>query len=512
MIVNNGFTIRGSGAIGTPNSNFLYKNLKLINHGLIEATTGMTIYVRTTENSNVANDGILRAANGASYLQFNGPGAVVNNNGGLIEALGISDLLFTGGATLTNNAGGTIDFNGGTLRVDSGMDLNGGILRGHGTIEGEVRNNGGIFSPGHSPGKITINGNYTQGANGTLNIEIAGTAPGTEYDQLRVNGTATLGGTLNVSLINGFHPAVGDVFQIIAPNSFAGAFATINTTGFTATANYSSGGITLTVKTVEGVQLNISNISTRMNVGTDPNQLIGGFIITGSEPKKVIILATGPSLAAFGLTGVLADPILELRQGDTLVASNDNWKVPAQAEIEATGLKPGHDLESALVQTLAPGDYTAIVRGTNGTGVGTVQIYDLAPNSNSKLANISSRGFVQAADDKIMIAGFIIGDNGGASAGVVVRALGPSLSAFGIAGVLPDPTLEVKNANGSTLFSNDDWQQSPQAADISAKGLAPSNPSESAIALSLSNGAYTAIVRGKGGATGVAVVEVYNVE
>jgi hypothetical protein len=449
------------------------------------------------------------------------------NNSGRFKKSGgagtsLVDLPFNNAGTVTVDSG-TIQFTqfhqtagvtnlNGNLIFTSEAIFDGGSLMGTGTITGSVKNNGATFSPGFSPGTIAINGNYTQGANGVLNIEIGGAAPGTGYDQLQVNGTAALGGTLNVTLVNGFQPDVGDVFKIIAPNAFSGSFATINTIGFTADIGYSSGGITLTVATIPNPPLTISNISTRMHVGTDPNQLIGGFIITGSEPKKVIVLATGPSLAAFGLTGVLADPILELRRGDTLIASNDNWKIPAQAEVEATGLQPAHDLEAALVQTLDPGAYTAIVRGANGTGVGTVQIFDLAPTSNSKLANISSRGFVQAADDKIMIAGFIIGGNGAADAGVVVRALGPSLSAFGIAGVLPDPTLEIKNVNGSTLFSNDDWQQSPQAADIGASGLAPSDPSESAIALSLPDGAYTAIVRGKGGATGVAVVEVYNVD
>lgn len=249
-----------------------------------------------------------------------------------------------------------------------------------------------------------------------------------------------------------------------------------------------------------------------MHVGTDPNQLIGGFIIDGMEPKKVIILATGPSLAAFGLRGVLADPILELYQGNTLVASNDNWKFPAQAEIEATQLQPTHDLESALVRTLEPGAYTAVIRGTFGTGIATVQLYDLAQSSDSKLANISSRGFIQPGDDQAMIAGFIIGGPDGAQTRVVARALGPSLSAFGIAGALPDPTLELKDANGATLISNDDWPQAAAATEIASLGLAPGDIRESALAISLPNGSYTAIVRGKGDATGVAVVEVYNVE
>ena len=161
------------------------------------------------------------------------------------------------------------------------------------------------------------------------------------------------------------------------------------------------------------------------------------------------------------------------------------------------------------MRTLDPGAYTAIVRGTNGTGVGTVQVYDLAPASSSKLANISSRGSVQPGDENAMIAGFIVGE--GSEARVVVRALGPSLAAFGIAGI-PDPTHEVKNAQGSTLLANDDWQQAAAAAEISSRGLAPGNTLESALAISLPNGGYTAIVRGKGTASGVAVVEVYNVE
>jgi hypothetical protein len=469
----------------------------------------------------------LETNNGVTAAGGGGTNPVFENNGVLRKSGGTGTSIFDVGLFVTNRAtievltgalqfwfftqeSGTTSLEGGNLSfVTNEAQFNGGFLVGNGTITGNIRNNGATFAPGLSPGKITVNGNFAQTATGILNMEIGGTTAGTEYDQLVVNGHATIGGTLNLTLINGFRPAVGDVFQLIAPNSFSGSFAQINTLGFTGTVTYSSAGITVTVNTVPEIPL---NISTRMNVGTDPNQLIGGFIVTGTEPKKVIILATGPSLAAFGLQGVLADPVLQLFQGNTLIASNDNWKVPAQAEIEATQLQPSHDFESALVQTLAPGAYTAVVRGTNGTGVGTVQLYDLAQTSKSKLANISSRGFVQPGDDKVMIAGFIIGGNGGANSRVVVRALGPSLSAFGIAQVIPDPTLELKDANGSTLLSNDDWQQGATAAEISSRGLAPGAPEESALAISLSQGGYTAIVRGKGEASGVAVVEVYNVE
>ena len=492
--INNGAIIHtGTGRLGisVPNSGGSFTN----NAGAVyDLQTDAGLYSGTFNNS-----GLFQKSGGAGTSAVEGP----FNNAGIVT-LSSGTLQFT----QFLQTGGVINLNGGNFSSGNQIVLDGGSLVGSGTITGSLRNNGGAISPGFSPGRITINGNYTQGANGVLNMEIGGTTAGTEYDQLVVNGTATLGGTLNVSLINGFRPAMGDIFQLVAPNSFSGAFATINTIGFTASANYSSNGITLTVTTVPSIPL---NISTRMHVGTDPNQLIGGFIVTGSEPKKVIILATGPSLAAFNIPGVLADPVLELYQGNTLIASNDNWKVPAQAEIEATQLQPSHDLESALVPTLAPGAYTAVVRGNNGTGVGTVQLYDLSQASKSKLANISSRGFVQATDDKIMIAGFIIGGNGGADARVVVRALGPSLSAFQIPVVLPDPVLELKNANGSTLISNDDWQQS-QEAEITEIGLAPSDIRESVLVTTLPNGSYTAIVRGKNGETGVAVVEVYNVD
>jgi hypothetical protein len=452
------------------------------------------------------NNGVLRKSGGTgtSVLQS---GLVVRNSGTIDVQTGTLQIW------LFEQTSGTTSLNGGNLTfIDNEAQFNGGSLVGSGTITGSVRNNGATFAPGFSPGKIMVNGNYAQTATGVLNLEIGGTTPGTQYDQLVVSGNAALGGTLNLTLINGFRPRVGDVFQLIVPTTTSGSFATINTIGFTGTVNYANGGITVTVSSVTGAPAQLLNISTRMQVGTDPNQLIGGFIITGSESKKVIVLATGPSLAAFGLSGVLADPILELYQGNTLVATNDNWKIPAQTEIEATGIQPSHDLESALVRTLTPGAYTAVVRGTNGTGIGTVQVYDLAQASMSKLANISSRGSVRAGDENAMIAGFIIGGAGSGDSRVVVRALGPSLSAFGIAGVLPDPTLEVKNSNGSTLISNDDWQQGADAAEISSRGLAPGDSREPAVVIALPQGGFTAIVRGKGTDSGVAVVEVYNVE
>ena len=256
----------------------------------------------------------------------------------------------------------------------------------------------------------------------------------------------------------------------------------------------------------------LANISTRMRVLNGDKVLIGGFIVTGTEPKKVIIRGIGPSLSGVGVT--LRDPTLELHQGNTTIATNDNWK-EHQAEVEATTIPPGNDLESAIVATLNPGNYTAILADKNGAnGVGVVEVYDLAAGANSKLANISTRGFVDTADN-VMIGGLIVqvGKDSGV-AKVIVRAIGPSLQ--GVPGTLQDPTLELHNGNGATTASNDNWKTradgSSQQAEIEATTIPPTDDRESALVAALTPGNYTAIVRGKGGATGVGLVEVYNLQ
>ncbi|MEY2556640.1 MAG: hypothetical protein QOE34_65, partial [Verrucomicrobiota bacterium] len=258
------------------------------------------------------------------------------------------------------------------------------------------------------------------------------------------------------------------------------------------------------------------NIATRLRVDTGDNVLIGGLIITGTDAKKVLIRGIGPSLANFGITNALGDTTLELYQGDTLLASNDNWKVRSdgssqQAEIEATTIPPSNDLESAILRSLAPGAYTAVLRGKNNlTGIGVVEGYDLDQAANSKLANIATRGFVDT-DDNIMIGGLIVGGHNGSGARVLVRAVGPSLTAFGVPGALADPTLELRDGNGLKVAENDDWKN-PQQAEIQATTLAPTNDLESAVLTTLPAGNYTAIVRGFNNTTGVGLVEVYNVQ
>ena len=252
------------------------------------------------------------------------------------------------------------------------------------------------------------------------------------------------------------------------------------------------------------------NLSTRMRVGTGDNAGIGGFIITGNVPKRVLLRAIGPSIT--GIPGVLADPVLELHGSGLATMTNDNWKDDPiqQALIESTGLAPSNNLESAIHITLSPGAYTAVVTGKNNTsGIGLIEVYDLSPAVPAKLANISTRALVGTGND-IVIAGFILGNNSTPTR-LVLRGIGPSLTAFGVPNALANPTLEVRNSSGAVVASNDNWQDNAaQAAELTAAGLAPTNASESGIALTLGPGQYTALLSGVGNTTGVGVVEVYD--
>jgi hypothetical protein len=257
------------------------------------------------------------------------------------------------------------------------------------------------------------------------------------------------------------------------------------------------------------------NISTRANVGTGENVLIGGFIISGTEPKQVVLRAIGPSLQ--GITEpLLADPVLELHDdtGGT-IATNDNWmdlSTDDQMVLMANDLTPPQDAESALVETLDPGEYTAVVRGAGDTtGVALVEVYALPDGADATLANISSRATVDSGDN-VAIAGFIVGGSEGFSQ-VIVRGIGPSLSANGIDDPLVDPFIEVHNKNGDVIASNDNWMDDPNMQTVIDDNLAPPDPTEAALYDILAPGEYTAILSGGPGATvsGVGVIEVYQV-
>jgi N-acetylneuraminic acid mutarotase len=277
-----------------------------------------------------------------------------------------------------------------------------------------------------------------------------------------------------------------------------------------------------------GLPAELGNISTRAFIQIGDDVMIGGFIVQGTEPKRVIIRAIGPELTQHGVPNALANPILELHNGTgTLIASNDNWITTILggiitsnqvAAIRDTGHAPSDGRESAIIAELPPGNYTAIVRGVNNsTGVGLMEVYDLSPSPDSFLGNISTRSFVQTGDN-VMIGGFIV--QGTEQKRVIVRAIGPELTQYGVPHVLADPTLELHDASGALIASNDNWRTtiiggiitSDQTLAIRNSGYAPGDGRESAIVADLPPGNYTAIVRGVNNTTGVGLVEVYDLD
>jgi hypothetical protein len=284
-----------------------------------------------------------------------------------------------------------------------------------------------------------------------------------------------------------------------------------------------SGTATNPLSFFQAVPGHAANISTRLAVGTGDNVLIGGFIVTGNASKKVIVRAIGPSLTQYHVPNALQDPTLELHDHTgAVIASNDNWmNASNKQDIINSGHAPSNDLESAILTTLAPGNYTAIISGKNGTtGNALIEVDDLGTcfdtSCNAELGNISTRGLVQTGDN-VMIGGFIV--DGDTAATVIVRAIGPELSAppFNIPNALQDPTLELRNGTGALIASNDNWQHTiiggiitqDQVQDIIHSGHAPTQASESAIIADLPAGNYTVIVRGKNNTTGIALVEGY---
>jgi hypothetical protein len=370
---------------------------------------------------------------------------------------------------------------------------------------------------------------------------------GSVSDTATVAGGSAPGGTITFSLYGPNDTSCGGtpVFSSTVPVTGAGSYSsgsfTVTTPGTYRWITSYSGDVNNNAVTTacddagETVVVNpaptptpapglVGNVSTRLPVGTDDNVLIEGFIVQGpaGSAKKIIVRAIGPSLVPFGITDALANPTLEIHDadnGNAIVATNDDWGVTQvgglitadqSAEIAASGLAPSNDLESAIIADLAPGSYTAVVRGLGNTvGTGVVDAFDLSASSPAKLANIATRGLIQPGD-KLMIAGFII-QNGPVRA--VLRAIGPSLSAFGITNALADTTLQLRDGNGALVVENDDWKArsdgSSQEAELEATGLQPTNDLEAAFVTTLQPGQYTAQVRGKPETTGIGVVQVY---
>ena len=279
---------------------------------------------------------------------------------------------------------------------------------------------------------------------------------------------------------------------------------------------------------VEVAPLALANISTRAFVQTGDNVMIGGFIVQGTEPKKVIIRAIGPGLSRYGVPNPLADPTLQLHNATgALIASNDNWQHTIMGgiitadqvdDIRNSGYAPGDGSESAIIAELPPGNYTTVLRGVNSTtGVALAEVYDLRPETSSTLRNISTRSFVQTGDN-VMIGGFVV--TGGNPKRVIVRAIGSELAQYGVPNPLRNPRLELHDRTGALIASNDNWRntiiggiiQFNQGGDIRDSGYAPGDGLESAIIAELPAGSYTAIVRGVNNSIGVALVEVYDLD
>jgi hypothetical protein len=348
-----------------------------------------------------------------------------------------------------------------------------------------------IVAVTHDPaGETSFNGELNSAPSSTFTVQLFGNFEGDQQQRL-----------LNIQTVmtdaNGFA-----TFQATYP-------ATVEPASVTATATDSLGNTSEMMPPNGPVQL--ANISTRAVVGTGDNIMIAGFIIRSASVKKVAVRALGPSLST---PNRLADPYLEIRdQTGALLAKNDDWGSGGQQqELMDNGLTPSSSLESAIIISLPQGNYTAQVSGAHGeTGTGLVELYDLGawPADAGRLINLSTRGHVGLNDDAL-IGGFIV--RGDAQARVIVRAIGPDLTALGVPGALQDPTLELRDRNGALLASNDDWRNGTQEQEIEDTQLAPNDNRDAAIVAWLFPGNSTAIVRGKNGETGLALVEFYDLK
>lgn len=412
------------------------------------------------------------------------------------------------------------------------------------TIEADTVINGGLI---HLVGNATI----TPGSGNTASIDLSGTFSADAGDKFSlaysfvvdsgiatpftyaIVASASIGGTVipieaTGTIMPGLHKYEG-TFASPPLATSAGDFSGTITFNFSSMAGVlaaAAGSIDLAIQQIDfklspneatvAAPAEQQNLSTRGNVGVADDVLIGGFIITGNDDKQVVLRAIGPSLDPTNVANPLADPVLELHDSTGApVATNDNWmdnSADDQTTLTDNNLAPTDDNESALVRTLSPGRYTVTVRGANqSSGVALVEIYDLDNGTtDSKLANISTRGTV-GTDENALIGGFIVGGGGGGFSTTIVRGLGPSLNDASISDFLADPILELRDADGNLIDSNDNWMDNPNRQSITDDGLAPTDDNESALYEILSPGLYTAILFGTNGSTGVGLVEVYDV-
>ncbi len=364
---------------------------------------------------------------------------------------------------------------------------------------------------------LKVQGNFTLGSANNLALEVFGPSA---QGRATVTGAATLNGTLSLSVLDGATVSNSDILTVLSAATLSGSFSNAPSGRRFAAQKNSDGTPAGSFRvTYSGHELVLSdylphagllNLSSRARVQTGDNVTIGGFIVAGIDAKQILVRGLGASLASKGVSGALADPALEIFDGTgASVMSNNDWKDSQQSEIQATGLAPADSHESAILATLAPGSYTAVMRGVaNTSGVGLVEVYDLDQQpALGELVNISTRGRVATGDD-VLIGGIII--QAGETAHLIVRAIGASLASQQVSDPLADPTLDLYNSSGTKLMSNDNWNDDPiQSAQIQKEGLAPTDVHESALLGTLTPGNYTAIIRGKNNTQGVALVEFY---
>ena len=484
-----------TGTPGTPPGNIISNNatfgvsLNVTNNNLVEGNiigadvTGTKAMGNTFDGINISGTGNViggTTAGTANIIAFNGTGG--NAGDGVHVPNTTPD-------SVNNAIEGNSIFSNSQLGIDLGSDgVTANDTGDADTGPNNLQNFPKLTSVSNGGGMTTINGTLNSTANKTFRIEFFANDA---IDPTGYGEGQTFAGFTNVTTNASGNISFSHSVPQVAGKPYMTATATdpsSNTSEFSAAVGQ------------------LLNISTRMKVLTGNSVLIGGFIIGGSGNKEVLLRALGPTLTQFGISGVLADPTLELHDGSgALITSNDNWKDTQQAAIAATGLAPPNNLESAILHTFNPGNYTAIVRGkSNTTGVALVEAYDIDKAIDTTLTNISTRGFVDVGQN-VMIGGFISGNG---LVKVIVRALGPTLSQFGVTNVLADPTLELHDANGALLASNDNWKDTQQA-EIQGSGFAPPNNAESAIIATRPPGNTTAIVSGKNNTTGNALVEVY---
>lgn len=413
----------------------------------------------------------------------------------------------------------------GAARLTAAVVFDGGELDGR-DVRMTTRDGGGVAT---ISGNVTINdlefGGPVVHVDGSVQLPAGGTlryvpkVANVANTGLQVNGTVTLAGALQIVMPTSFPVGSYQTFQIAHAQTLSGVFSNApngtrleTSDGLGSFVVSYSGGTDVFLssyqRNVPAAQL--LNISTRAQVLTGDDVEIGGFMIDGPDAKKVLVRAIGPSLSAAGVAGPLQDPIIELHDSrGSVITTNDNWQGSQASEVQATGLAPADPRESAIVATLQPGAYTVVLRGNNSTtGIALAEVYDLSPDSQSKLANISTRGFVDA--DHVLIGGSISGGSGKGNAELVVRAIGDELKVRGVTDFLADPVLEVRDQNGALLATNDNFNSPAANAATVPAVLGIYNQFDAATGVKLPAGKYTVIVRGKNGASGVALVEIYD--